>query len=192
MYASLQELRERFDLGDCKDLVLRRALRAASAAVDDYCSDHPGQRVFADPNEDAQRVFHPYLQPIDGAYVLEVDDLADVPSLVEESSDQGQTWTEVAAHWWATPLNAGPKTALAKGTPWAPWVRVTGRYWFGSTPDAVVEATLLRAAAIFLRRQTPTGMAFGGEFGPIRITRFEDPDVVRLLDPLSRRLPGIA
>jgi hypothetical protein len=64
-----------------------------------------------------------------------------------------------------------------------PTVSVTARYGWASIPDTVHEATLIKAARIFRRRDTPEGIAGGAEFGAIRISSREDPDVAMLLAP---------
>jgi hypothetical protein len=65
-------------------------------------------------------------------------------------------------------------------------VRITGVWGWAAVPTSVKQACLMKAAKLFMRHQSPGGIAGGGDFGPIRISRFEDPDVVDLLDPYRR------
>jgi hypothetical protein len=65
-------------------------------------------------------------------------------------------------------------------------VRVTGRWGWPSTPDAVKQATILQAARIFTRLNSPLGVAGFNEMGVIRVSRFADPDVEMLLKPYRR------
>lgn len=54
-----------------------------------------------------------------------------------------------------------------------------GAVTFAADPD-IVEAGLLLAARLHARRNSPTGVASYGEFGPAAVSRF-DPDIERLL-----------
>lgn len=65
-------------------------------------------------------------------------------------------------------------------------VRVTGVWGWDAVPVDVKQACLIKAARLFARHQSPNGIAGVGDFGPIRISRFEDPDVVDLLGPYRR------
>lgn len=72
---------------------------------------------------------------------------------------------------------------------WAqfPYVRVTAAWGWASVPAVVKDATLIKAARLFYRRNSPEGFAGGfSEFGPARITSREDPDCAMLLQPYIR------
>lgn len=62
-------------------------------------------------------------------------------------------------------------------------VRVTGVWGWDAVPVEVKQATLIKATRVLTRMQSPNGVAGVGDFGPIRISRFEDPDVTMLLEP---------
>jgi hypothetical protein len=64
-----------------------------------------------------------------------------------------------------------------------PTVQVTAQWGWPAVPDAVTEAALIKCARVFRRRDTPEGIAGGVEFGAIRISSREDPDVAMLLAP---------
>lgn len=76
-----------------------------------------------------------------------------------------------------------------------PWGRkalsVTGYHGWSAIPDAVREATVIKATSLFKRGDSPFGIAGTGDFGAIRISRFEDPDVVKLLEPFTPVLMGV-
>jgi hypothetical protein len=65
-------------------------------------------------------------------------------------------------------------------------VQITGVWGWDAVPDSVKQACLIKSAKVFARHQSPQGVAGVGDFGPIRISRFEDPDVVSFLDPYRR------
>jgi hypothetical protein len=47
----------------------------------------------------------------------------------------------------------------------------------------VNEAAILKAVKLFKRRDSPLGIQGFQDFGPIRLSRQEDPDVLALLSP---------
>lgn len=99
-------------------------------------------------------------------------------------------------------LEARPFTAVrAIGTKTFPWlvqtwlthlnrVQITALWGWQNVPDAVVQSTLIKAGRLFFRKDSPGGIAGMGDFGPIRITKATDPDIVDLLDGGNyRRIP---
>lgn len=100
--------------------------------------------------------------------------------------------------YWAEPLNglqdgrAVPYDTLRSST-WVfpaiyagarvyPSVQVTAAWGWAAVPDPVFEATLIFAARLFKRRTSPEGIIGGfADFGAIRITNRQDPDVAMLL-----------
>lgn len=68
-----------------------------------------------------------------------------------------------------------------------PNVQVTAAWGWASVPSDVFEATLIKAARLFKRRTSPEGVLGGfQDFGAVRISGREDPDVVALLAPYRR------
>lgn len=66
-------------------------------------------------------------------------------------------------------------------------VRVTGVWGWDAVPDDVKQACLIKAAKIYTRHQSHQGFAVGiGDFGIVRISQFEDPEVVALLAPYRK------
>lgn len=64
-----------------------------------------------------------------------------------------------------------------------PTVQVTAAWGFASVPDDVEEACRIKAARLFRRKDSPEGIAGTSDFGVVRISRGEDPDVLMLLAP---------
>jgi hypothetical protein len=64
-------------------------------------------------------------------------------------------------------------------------VKVTAQWGFAEVPDDVEEACRIKAAKLYRRKDSPEGVAGSGEFGVVRISKFEDPDVVMLLNDFT-------
>ena len=65
-----------------------------------------------------------------------------------------------------------------------PSIQVTAAWGWPVIPDAVFMATLLVAGRLYGRQQSPDGVLGGGfaDIGPVRVSKYEDPDAARLLD----------
>ena len=61
-------------------------------------------------------------------------------------------------------------------------VRVTGVWGWSAVPTAVKQATVIQAARIFKRNDSPTGIVGFGDMGAIRVGVQLDPDVKHLID----------
>ena len=68
-------------------------------------------------------------------------------------------------------------------------VKLTGVWGWPAVPQSVKTATVLRAAWLFQRPNTPLGMAGNAEIGMVRVGRF-DPDFERLLQPYRIEASG--
>jgi hypothetical protein len=179
------------------DTIIDRIVASTSRAVENWCH----RRTFGQDAAASTRTFH-----ADTYGRVYVDDIATATGLAVATDDDDdgvfeQSWT-VATDFVVEPSNAladgQPATRLvAVGDLWFPAgnarasVSVTATFGWPAVPDEVVEATLIKAARLFGRKDTPNGVAGTGEFGVVRITNREDPDVVALLAPF-RRLVGVA
>jgi len=143
---------------------LSLVLSAATQAVDDYCG-----RTFATTTSSAARIFA-------GSGRVMIDDAVTVTAVA--TSPDRVTWTALTTYL-LDPPNSTPKTTLVD-TP-GPYTKVTGTWNYGSTPDNVKLATLMKAAKLWKRRDTPTGVEGFGDFGVVRISNREDSDIVALL-----------
>jgi hypothetical protein len=70
-------------------------------------------------------------------------------------------------------------------------IQITGTWGWPAVPVDVKQACLLLAARLFIRKESPQGVAGFGEFGAIRV-RSADPDVVALLEPYRRNAVLVA
>lgn len=197
-YCSVEELRGHLkDVGSKMDTaLLERAVSAASRAVDRYC----GRRFWQDPAVVA-RLYNPL-----DVYNALVDDISTKTGLVVQTDNMGDatyTTTLGPKDFRLEPLNADADnlayawTRIVSQRPWLqsytgplrpPYLKVTARWGWSAVPDEVAEATILKAASLFMRKDAPFGIAGFGEFG-VRISR-RDPDVVELLS--AYQLGGFA
>jgi len=183
------------------DTQLDEAVNAASRSIDNYC-----QRRFWLDGTTAARTFVP--QTLN--QIKFDDDIGDSASVIVKTDASGDgtfetTW--VASDYQLLPVNAAfafpeaePWTGMrAVGTKTFPWlvntwltrldrVQVTAKWGWPAVPDAVAQACLIKASRLFHRKDSPQGIAGFGDFGPVRLSRSEDADVVSLLGPY-RKMP---
>lgn len=198
-YATLEAFLERFPAisGMDDDDLISASLTAASQAVDAYC----GRRFWLDTSASARWFTSTR------SHYLDVDDFVTTTTLVVATDDDDDgvaetTWT--SSDWFCEPING--KRGGLEGLPFdriiaantlsfptgnvRPSVQVTAQWGWSSVPEAVVQATLIKAAQIYRRKDSPDGTMSGGDFGLIRVSRFEDPTVAMLLGPY-RRVGGV-
>jgi hypothetical protein len=200
LYATVGELRDA--LGDTTNQrldtgKLTQRLRAASRAVDDWCS-RPLHRFWLDPTP-TTRTYHAC-----DPWSVRVDDIGSTVGLVvaTDANSDGvfETTLTLNVDYVLAPRNAAGNggayhynqlVALGSwtfptryyGYHTAPNLQVTARHGWSQIPDPVREATLLKAIRLNRRPDAPFGNESGGlEMGSMRITR-EDSDVVALLAP---------
>lgn len=175
--ATIEDLKTSFNLGidsNPTDADMQLAVDSATEAVEMFTG-----RTFekiADPAVVSARIF-------DAASKTVLVDWVQNVTVVEESADQ-VTWTAVTGTWF-TPHNINPKSVLRSKSSFSEFVRVTGEFGWVEIPAAVKKATLLLAARLYKRKDNVNGVSFGDAIGVVRISRFEDPDVVRLLSPYT-------
>lgn len=196
-YVTVADLREHF--GDSSSqlttALLERAINATSRAID----RHTGRRFWQDATVQSK------VYRVDDAYEADIDDISTTTGLIvatdsNEDSTYATTWastdyqleplnanTDQVAHaWWRLvavdrylfPVHARRAT-----------LRVTARFGWSAVPDEVTEACLLRAAAIFKRKEAVFGITGLNGFGEVRIGR-NDPDVIDLLHRFVRITVG--
>lgn len=167
---------------------LDAVISAVSRAIDNHCG-----QFFYDAGSASARVFAPSTPAW-----LAVDPFHTTTGLVVATGTDGTydtSWT-IDSDFVLRPYNG--KNAAGQTVPYSrldavsskgfpvvgrPSVSVTARWGWAAVPDAVVEACLIKCARVFRRRDTPEGIAGGVEFGAIRISSREDPDVAMLLAP---------
>lgn len=177
------------------DSMLTQALNSASRAIDNYCH----RRFWLDPTA----VIRTFASA--GSICLEfpddgIGDLTDLVVATDLGGDGTFETTWAAGDYELLPVNAPhaspdpePWTAIRSVTgrafPAPLWtgrsdrVQITARWGWPQVPDPVVQACLIKAAALFHRKDSPQGIAGFGDFGAVRLSRREDTDVCNLLDP---------
>ncbi len=198
-YCTVDAIRGQLSDKDAKvdDIIVERAINATSRAVDKWC----GRRFWQDPSVQV-RVYQP-----EESCSIRVDDISTATGLlVKTDTDVDGTyetsWT-IGTDFQLEPLNTSAdggayawQELAAIGSKRFPICRnrrpslqVTAKFGWSAIPDEVEQAAVLRAVAIFKRKESPQGIAGFGDFGAIRIGR-QDPDVVALLSPFQRVMVG--
>lgn len=189
LYATVEELREHFDdtIDALSDALLVRALKATSRGINDFC----GRRFWQDPV-----VVTRTYRPEDGELAW-VDDISTTTGLSIATDTNGDG--TFSTTWSASDYQLQPRNANADGPAYAWWriaaidryrfptaglrdtLQVTARFGWSAIPDEVNLACILRAAALFKRKETIDGVRGVSEFGVVRISTKRDPDVADLL-----------
>lgn len=174
-----------------RDTLLNNALAAASRGID----RDTGRRFWLDSSAVA-RTFNPAGKTVhnaDGERLL-VNDIGTMTGLVVETGPAAGPWTAVTDYETAPDnalLDGRPVTALLRAA--GSWgygttrVRVTARWGWPAVPDEVVQATLIQAARLYRRKDSPEGVTGSAEWGVVRLSRV-DPDVYALVKHFV--LPG--
>jgi hypothetical protein len=195
-YCTLAELKASLAITDSvDDTPLEAAITATSRMIDDYTG-----RFFY-RNGTTQSPVARYYTPLD-PWTMNMDDSV---SITEVATDDNfnQTWDTV----WATsdymlePVNNPQRgwpvnRMLAIGRYVWPYYlpqscRITGVWGWNAVPAEINMATLIQAARLFTRRQSPFGIAGSPDLGTVRLTAKLDADVEALLRPF-RKNNGLA
>ena len=189
-YISADELSEWLQITDYHD-DLDRVINSTSRSIDRFC----GRYFYQDSAVSAHEFDG-------GGTVLRVRDISTATGLVVKTvTTDGTTFSTT---WAAGDYRLEPYAGIVDGLTGFPYthiigvdrtfpygtrpqVQVTAKWGWAAVPDAVAQACLIKAARVFKRRNTPHGINTG-EFGAIRITNQQDPDVTDLLAPY--RLAG--
>lgn len=193
-YATAAELKFRLNIVNdtTRDAEIRDALETSSRGVE----RDTGRRFYLDPGV-SQRIYNPRNRQVwtgEGMRFL-VDDIGSSTGIIVEVGTASTGWSVVTGYEY------GPDNALARGDAitwllrtYIPWVyyplqrvRVTAQWGWPSVPPQIKTATLIRAARLFKRRESPDGTLGAGDFGIIRVGRF-DPDYDEAIKPFI--IPG--
>lgn len=190
-YCTLNELKAslRIPVSDTiDDSLLELAVESASRDIDQAC-----ERIFYSVS--ATRIFTPR-----DSYYCEIDDLVSLTTLKSSSGADGVfdiTWK--TTDYQLMPLNgvSGGMTGMPYDLIYAvgdyTWpldgaeatVQVAGTFGFSAVPTAIKQATILLAARIFKRNDSPGGVMGFGDLGVVRVGRM-DPDIERLIQPYRK------
>ena len=193
-YTTVAALQARLGIGDVAEEPVEYAINAASRMIDRHCG-----QVFYSTSSATVRVYSG-----DYTRTLNVHPFhATSPLTVKvDADDDGtfeQTWT-ITTDFVAHPQNGidasgntVPYDSLVTLSKLWPHparhinrVQITTSWGWAATPAEVTEATLLQAAHLYRRKDTPDGMAGNPEFGLLRVSSRLDPDVRMLLAPYVR------
>jgi hypothetical protein len=185
-YASLNEVKASLKITDSMDdSLLEMAIESASRLIDGYTGRYFYNGGSAVKNFAAQ-----------AWWLVQIEDLQSVTE-VASTDEVGGTYTVWTANdYQLEPLNGrvegtvSPATRIRAVNNYS-WpvneeqalVRVTGTWGWSSVPIAVKQATILQAARIFKRLDSPLGVAGFGDMGVVRVGSRLDPDVQHLIDP---------
>jgi hypothetical protein len=190
---SSSELKTHLTITDSTDdTTIATAVAAANQAVMRWCG-----RTFdrTSSGSTSERVFHPKTSTL-----TITDDFWTTDSLVVKTGEEGtyDTTLTINTDFVVEPLN-GREDGIAvpyrriKATSSLfsidthPNVQVAAAWGWSAVPGDVTLATLIKAARLFKRKNSPEGVLGGwSDFGAVRVTNREDPDVVMLLEPYRR------
>jgi len=200
VYTTLADVRNSLQIQDSiDDAEIEAAILAASRMIDDYC-----QRFFYQEGSLAFPATR-YYTAVSPWYV-ETDDIVQRTELAcDPDFDQSyaQIWNtttpplDVMYEPVNNPQKGWPYTrVLAIGSYVFPYffpqtVRISGIFGFSEVPYEVQLACKLQAARLFVRKQSPFGIAGSVELGTVRLNSRLDPDVEMLLKTF-RRNQGLA
>lgn len=177
-YATLAELKTHLRVtNNADDTELQSKLTAASRRVD---KDTGRPHGYGLDNSTSQRIYTPQHESL-----LLVDDIATATALVVEVG-RNTSWTTIDSNSY----NLLPENAVTDGRAievielvYGSWpintpmqqVRVTATWGWPSVPDDIKAATLLVAARLFRRKDSPEGTRGSTELGQLYVSRY-DPD----------------
>lgn len=201
-YATLAQVKASLGIGTA-DTASDTLLNAALAAAEDMIDGYAGRSFGTAGTAATTRVYATTV-----ADLVFIDDATAI-TLVETDPGLDGTWQDQWASndWQAEPLNGlvggrvRPYTSLrAVGDYLFPitheaTVRVTARWGWAAVPSQITQATILQAARLFKRADSPLGVAGFGDMGAVRVSRYLDPDVELLVAPFrtgSNAAGGIA
>jgi hypothetical protein len=197
VYTTLADVRNGLQIEDSiDDQDIQAAILAASRMIDDYC-----QRSFYQEGtllSPATKIYTPV-----NPWYLEIDDLVEpveIRSRANQSGPFNQVWnldTDVMYEPINNPERGWPVTRLlAIQTYVFPYffpqtVKITGVFGWKEVPYEVQLACKIQASRLFVRKQSPFGIAGSVELGTVRLNSRLDPDVEILLKPFRRNF-GLA
>ncbi len=200
VYTTLADVKNALQIEDTlDDTAIQAAILTASRQIDEYC-----QRFFYQEGTQAMPSVRYYTAY--SPWYVETDDIVQITELACDP-DFDQSYAQI---WEVTnpPLDVmyEPVNNPKKGSPYTrilaigsyvfPYffpqtVRVSGIFGFPEVPYEVELACKIQASRLFVRKQSPFGIAGSVELGTVRLNSRLDPDVEMLLKTF-RRNKGLA
>lgn len=171
---------------------LTAACTAASRQVEEFCD-----RVFWDADSATARTY-----PVRHTNRLDLDDFSTTSGLVIKVDTNADGTFDTT--WSSSDYQLEPLNGVRQGRPGHPYstiraigtlrfpidtqarVEVTAQWGWSAVPAEVTQAATITAHRIFMRAESPEGVAGFDQFGAVfRVSRV-DPDVESLLHPFRR------
>jgi hypothetical protein len=194
-YCTLSDLKTSLAIEDIQDdTALEAAILTASRMIDDYTG-----RFFYKDGTTAVPVTR-YYTPNDW-WICNVDDFISLNEIAtDENFNKSYTTIWASADYMIEPVNnprrGWPYTRiLAVDSYLFPrlypqTVRIKAVWGWSAVPVEIAMATKIQASRLFVRRQSPFGVAGSPEMGTIRLSSRLDPDVEALVRPF-RKMNGL-
>jgi hypothetical protein len=194
-YCTLSDLKTSLAIEDIQDdTALEAAILTASRMIDDYTG-----RFFYKDGTTAAPVVRYYTAQ--DWYTCNVDDFVSLTQIAtDDNFDQLYTTIWQADDYMVEPVNnprrGWPLTRLLAIDSYIfPYnlpqsVKVTAVWGWAAVPAEISMAAKLQASRLFVRRQSPFGVAGTPEIGTVRLTSRLDPDVEALIRPF-RKMNGL-
>ena len=195
-YTTLNEVKDSLNLDDSiENGAIELAIATASRMIDDYC----GRFFYKDGTTEVPAIR--YYTPVD-FYTVVVDDFVSLSEIAtDDVFDQLYQTVWTASDSMFEPVNnpsrGWPRNRiLAVGAYVFPAnlpqsVRLKGIFGWSSVPYEVRTAAKIQASRLFLRNQSPFGIAGNTDMGTVRLAAKLDADVEALLRPM-RKNNGLA
>lgn len=195
-YCTLSDVKNALAIDDINDdLAIEVAIMTASRMIDDYCG-----RFFYKDGTQAAPVYR-YFTPKDW-WTCDIDDIVTITQVATDDNFD-QAWETV---WTTSDYMVEPINNPRRGWPYNRLIaigayifpaqlpqtlRVQGIWGWSSIPYEIQTACKLQASRLFIRKQSPFGVAGSIDMGTVRLTSRLDPDVEALIRPL-RKMNGLA
>ena len=195
-YTTLNDVKSALNIEDSmENAAIEIAIATASRQIDDYC----GRFFYTDGTQGspATRYYTP-----ENFFILPTDDFVSISEIAtDDNFDQNYNTVWTATDRMVEPVNNPSRgwplsRILAVGSYVFPAylpqsVRVKGIFGWSSVPYEVKTAAKIQASRLFLRNQSPFGIAGSTDIGTVRLAAKLDADVEALLRPM-RRNNGLA
>jgi hypothetical protein len=187
----LSDLKDSLNIEDIQDdVALEAAIMAASRMIDDYTG-----RFFYKDGTTASPVTRYYTAQ--DWWTTNVDDFISLNQIAtDDNFDQTYSTVWAAGDYMVEPINnprrGWPYTRLLAIGPYIfPFnlpqsVRVRAVWGWSAVPQEIQMACKLQAARLFVRRQSPFGVAGSPDLGTVRLSSRLDPDVEILVRPFRK------